>query len=337
MATNKNASIRYQVLDRCFRDRHHRYFLEDLVEKCDEALAYYNGTGGVSRRQIFEDIKYMESDSGWKIQLQRPRFGRRTYYSYVDPNFSINSQPLTEDEAKQLEAVILTLSRFRGVSCHEWIDSVISSLEWRFNLKRSEHNIIGFEQNERLRGLHFLSPIIEATVRQQVLRITYQSYKELSVERILTVHPYYLKEYNNRWYLLAKDNDSEYICTLALDRIHDMELVNDVSFIPTSRNFESYFDDVIGVSMPDESVQMEHIVIKATTRQFLYLISKPLHASQKIISEENHIVSIDVRPNYELDYHILSLGTAVEVLEPNSYRQHLKELTKELYEKYNED
>lgn len=71
MPTNKNASIRYQTLDKCFRDFSHRYYIEDLIAKCDEALQSYNGIGGVSRRQIFDDIKYMESEAGWSIPLER--------------------------------------------------------------------------------------------------------------------------------------------------------------------------------------------------------------------------------------------------------------------------
>ncbi len=70
MSTNKNAAIRYQALDKCFRDRRHRYYIDDLINACDEALIYYNGTGGVSRRQIFEDIKFMESETGWSIPLE---------------------------------------------------------------------------------------------------------------------------------------------------------------------------------------------------------------------------------------------------------------------------
>lgn len=53
MPTNKNAAIRYQTLDKCFRDRRHRYYMEDLIDKCEEAIYYYNDVGGVSRRQIF--------------------------------------------------------------------------------------------------------------------------------------------------------------------------------------------------------------------------------------------------------------------------------------------
>ena len=63
MPTNKNASIRYLTLDKCFRDFNHRCYIEDLIAKCDEAFLSYNGTGGVSRRQIFDDIKYIESEA----------------------------------------------------------------------------------------------------------------------------------------------------------------------------------------------------------------------------------------------------------------------------------
>ena len=68
MPTNKNAAIRYQTLDKCFRDRRHRYYIEDLIDKCEEAIYYYNGVGEVSRRQIFEDIKFMDLKSATIIQ-----------------------------------------------------------------------------------------------------------------------------------------------------------------------------------------------------------------------------------------------------------------------------
>ena len=334
MATNKNASIRYQALDQCFRDPYHRYYVEDLIGKCEEALLYYNGTGGVSRRQIFEDIKYMESEAGWCIPLERCKDGKRMYYRYRDPNFTINAQPLTDDEARQMETVILTLSRFRGMPCNEWVDDVISNLEWRFNLKRSEQNVIAFEQNERLRGLPYLSPLIDATLRQQVLCIDYQSYKEEAVERKMTVHPYYLKEYNNRWYLLALDADTGYLCNLALDRIHGIAVCEDVRYIPNTTDFDHYFDDVIGVTVPDGATKKEHIVLQLSTRQLAYALSKPLHASQTLVDAEQRLISLDVKPNYELDYHILALGPGVEVREPATYRAHIRQKLEETLEKY---
>ena len=328
MPTNKNASIRYQTLDKCFRDRYHKYNIDDLIAKCNEALQYYNGSGSVSKRQIFDDIKYMESSSGWNVPLLRKKNGYSTYYCYDNPDFTINAQPLTDDEAQQLETAILTLSRFRAIPCNEWIEDVISNLEWRFNLKRSEHNFIAFEQNEQLLGLQYLSPIIDATIHQQVLKITYQSYKELSVERILTVHPYFLKEYNNRWYLIARDNGKGYICNLALDRIHLLEEEHDVQFVPNTIDFDAYFKDVIGVTVPS-NVLKEHIELQISESQFAYIVSKPLHQTQKVLDFDKRIISVDVIPNYELDYHILSLVPDVSIITPESYKQHICKKLKE--------
>lgn len=335
MSTNKNASIRYQALDKCFRDQRHRYYIEDLMDKCEEALYYYNGVGGVSRRQIFEDIKFMESDTGWSIPLDRMKDGRKVYYRYSDSEFSINKQPLTDNEAQQLKAVIQTLARFRGISQNEWIEEVISNLEWRFNLKNSKQSIIGFEQNLELKGLSFLSPIIEATSNQQVLRITYQSYKENASKKSVVIHPYYIKQYNNRWFLMAMDNERKFICNFALDRIHSVETLDDIRYeVNTDIEFEHYFDDVIGVTIPGNEIGKEVILLQISSNQFSYVSAKPLHPSQKIVDEEKYIISIEVKPNYELDYNILSLGPDIEVLSPLSYREHIRRKLEESLNKY---
>ena len=203
MPTNKNAAIRYQTLDKCFRDYRHRYFIDDLIEACEEALVYYNGKGGVSRRQIFEDIKFMESAAGWSVPLEHNKDGKKVFYRYDDPTFSINQQPLTDEEAQQFQTLILTLSRFRGLPSNEWVEEVISNLEWRFNLKGKKENIISFEQNPNLKGLEYLSEVIDATSNHQPLRVKYHNYKNGGKDILFIIHPYHVKQFNNRWFLFA--------------------------------------------------------------------------------------------------------------------------------------
>lgn len=335
MPTNKNASIRYQALDKCFRDRRHRYYIDDLIEKCEEALYYYNGVGGVSRRQVFEDIKFMESDTGWSIPLERKKDGKKVYYRYEDPNFSINEQPLTDEEAQQLRTVILTLSRFRGLPSNEWIEDVISNLEWRFNLKGKSENIIGFEQNTNLKGLNWLTPILDATSNHQPLKIAYRNYKNSEVEKTLIVHPWYVKQYNNRWFLFGLDDQKYYITNLALDRIQSLEITEEIPFVPNEKiDFEVYFNDVIGVTIPKADVEKIRIVLQFSKGQFPYITSKPLHPSQEILSEEECKLAIEVRPTYELDQLILSFGPDVEVLEPTEYREYIKRKLVDNLQKY---
>ena len=72
MADTRYPTIRYKTLDKCFRNRYKRYYIEDLVEACSEAIYYYSGSAsGCSRRTILNDIDFMESNSGWRIPLKK--------------------------------------------------------------------------------------------------------------------------------------------------------------------------------------------------------------------------------------------------------------------------
>ena len=324
MPTNKNAAIRYQTLDKCFRDRRHRYYMEDLIDKCEEAIYYYNGVGGVSRRQIFEDIKFMESETGWSVPLERKQDGRRVYYRYRDPDFTINAQPLTEDEARQLRSVIITLRRFRGLPSNAWVDEVISNLEWRFGLRGNQENMIGFEQNPYLRGLNLLPDLIDAATSHQAVRITYRNYKNCDEEYTVVVHPWYIKQYNNRWFLMAYDAEADRISNYALDRIQNFNVEEDVAYIPNKEvDFEHYFDDVFGVTIPPSDVEKIRVLLQFSKKQYPYIVSKPLHHSQEIVDAENRILAVEVRPTYEFTQLILSFGFDVKVLGPEPFKQEI--------------
>lgn len=336
MPTNKNAAIRYQTLDKCFRDRRHRYYMEDLIDKCEEAIYYYNGVGGVSRRQIFEDIKFMESETGWSVPLERKQDGRRVYYRYSDPDFTINAQPLTEDEARQLRSVIITLRRFRGLPSNAWVDEVISNLEWRFGLRGNQENMIGFEQNPYLRGLNLLPDIIDAATSHQAVRITYRNYKNCD-EEYTVVHPWYIKQYNNRWFLMAYDAEADRISNYALDRIQNFNVEEDVAYIQNKEvDFEHYFDDVFGVTIPPSDVEKIRVLLQFSKKQYPYIVSKPLHHSQEIVDVDNRILAVEVRPTYEFTQLILSFGFDVKVLEPEPFKQEILSNLRRNLQNYNE-
>lgn len=337
MPTNKNAAIRYQTLDKCFRDRRHRYYMEDLIDKCEEAIYYYNGVGGVSRRQIFEDIKFMESETGWSVPLERKQDGRRVYYRYRDPDFTINAQPLTEDEARQLRSVIITLRRFRGLPSNAWVGEVISNLEWRFGLRGKQENMIGFEQNPYLRGLNLLPDIIDAATSHQAVRITYRNYKNCDEEYTVVVHPWYIKQYNNRWFLMAYDAEADRISNYALDRIQNFNVEEDVAYIPNKEvDFEHYFDDVFGVTIPPSDVEKIRVLLQFSKKQYPYIVSKPLHHSQEIVDADNRILAVEVRPTYEFTQLILSFGFDVQVLEPEPFKQEILANLRRNLQNYNE-
>ena len=334
MPTNKNALLRYQILDRCFSDFTRKYEIDDLVDKVNDALYDLYGTE-VSIRQIRDDIKYMRDRVTYDAPIKAYQYdGKKCYYRYEDRDFSIFNNALSVEEVSKLRSTIEMLARFRDGSKNAWLEEVISNLEYRFGVKGSGENVVSFEQNEQLRGLEFLGELIDSAIHHQPLRILYRSY--YGIEHNTIVHPYHIKQFNNRWFLLGLEetDNGNRLTNKALDRIVKFSRAN-VSFIPnTEVDFREYFKDIVGVTVPKEHPVAEKVVLKFDAARFPYIVSKPIHPSQEVISEEDCTLQISVRPNKELESRIFSYGPQVEVLEPDWLRQQIEVKIEETLKKY---
>lgn len=321
MSKNKNAILRYQVLDRCFRNTGRKYFWQDLLDEINKALVEYNGPGsGIKRRQLFDDIKFMESDQGWSIPLERKQDGRKVYYRYSDPNFSIRNEPLNESEINQIQAAVSVLSRFSGAPQFEWVQELIPVLKDRLGLEETKREVIYIESNIDLKGLNHLSSLYKAIINEQVLRVEYQDFKSEKPFKV-TFHPYYLKQYNNRWFVFGLNEELDIeTWNMALDRIISIKQIQG-SYKSTNFDWNEYFYDIIGVTKrTDEDV--EEVVLEFSQKSAPYVQTKPLHATQKTEEKDSKlIVKIEVIPNYELESLILSFGENVKVLGPEKLKK----------------
>ena len=333
MATNKHAMIRYQALDRCFSNRYKRYYIEDLVEECNKAIYEFTGSlEGVKKRTIFSDISYMESPQGWNAPIKRVYEGKRCYYVYEEENFSINKKDLSEAELETIDEALVMLNRFKGVEGFDWVDEFVTNFEDKLGRKKNEVPVIGYQKNPFLKGIENLSVIYNYIVNRQVLKITYEHFVKGKIVHV--VHPYYLKEYNNRWFLFGiTEQKRDFLISLPLDRMVDIEPMH-IEYIPNKNfNFEEYFEDVVGVSVPMSGTP-DKVVLKFEKSRFPYVETKPLHPSQRIIDKDECIVQIEVHQNSELNSLIFSFGDQVEVLAPDSLRNQFKAKINKLSEKY---
>lgn len=149
-------------------------------------------------------------------------------------------------------------------------------------------------------------------------------------------HPYHVKQYNNRWFLfgLEQTTNGNMIANRALDRIVKFSISNE-PFIPnTFVDFTNHFDDVVGVSVPDDCVEKETVVLKFEPDRFPYAVSKPIHHSQKVLSEEDCILQIEVRPNKEFESVVFSYFPDVEVVQPEWLRDDFQRKIMENLKKY---
>lgn len=334
MPTNKNAQLRYQILDRCFSDFHRKYEIEDLLDKVNDALMDLYGTE-VSIRQIRDDIKYMRDRVTYNAPIKAYQYdGKKCYYRYEDEGFSIFNNELSVEEVTKLRSTIEMLSRYRGIPANAWLEEVISSLEYRFGVKSNNENIISFEQNDNLKGLEFLPAIIDATVNHQPFEIEYLSFK--GKESISIIHPYHIKQFNNRWFLFGMEeiNGKKQISNRPLDRIIKITIKN-IPFIENSFvDFSTHFNNIIGVTHPSDDIIEETVVLKFDKDRFPYVVNKPIHQTQKVMDYEDCTLSINVRPNKELESRIFSYGPQVEVLSPTWFREHISKKIETNYKKY---
>lgn len=329
MPNNRKAIIRYKVLDKCFCNKYHKFYIEELVDKCNDAL-YDAGLEPVSKKQIYDDIKFMKSREGYNAPIVSIQDGRRKYIRYSN-DFSIHETPLTEMEVEQLQTLITSLSRYQGLPYYHWIEELLLNLRYRFGIHRDERDILGFEQNRDLKGLRYLADLINYTIKKQPIKISYHPFGQEICS--WTLHPYYLKQYNNRWYLLGENHEFGELSIVALDRVEDVEPAN-INYIPNRDiDFSSYFHDIIGVSLK-KGRESEHIVLKFAPHRLPYVISKPLHTSQYVENEETGIVSIDVIPNKELISEIIWFRDDVEILSPLSLREEVMNIIERMYKKY---
>jgi predicted DNA-binding transcriptional regulator YafY len=335
MATNKHATIRYHALDQCFSNPGRKYYIEDLIEACNNALYEYTGTlDGIKRRQIFDDIKFMESEQGWSIPLDKVREGKRVYYRYSDKNFSIKKQAINESEANQLKETLSILNRFKGMPQFDWMEEMLVRLESTFNLKTTINPIIDFEQNPYLKGLNFFSELFNAIHYRKVLNVCYQSFKQENPIEIC-LHPYFLKQYNNRWFLFGLNETKNSISNLALDRIIEVNEVNKQFIENEIIDFEEYFDDVVGVTVI-ENLKPIKVVLQISKELFPYIASKPIHGSQKLKerNDEGAKIELLLQLNYEFISLIFSYGEQVIVIEPDELRKTIKTKAEKVFKNY---
>lgn len=323
MAITKNPLIRYKILDKCFRNPYKNYYFETLLETVNEALFEVNGVEEhIKTRQLRDDIAFMRSPEGWNIELAELFEGKKKIYRYEDVNFSINNAPLNDVEMDQFQSAIQVLSQFEGMPQFEGIQAIIAKLKTDLKITNHEKPFIGFDSSQDLKGIEHFSALYNAVQNKTPLQITYKDFKTEEPYTYI-FHPYYLKEYNHRWFLFGLHVESwKSDWNVAIDRIVAIAPIN-VPFIHNDNiDWQEYFSDLIGVSKAEDAV-LENVVLHFNQLTGKYMENKSIHETQKNkwISSDTLELKINVMINYELERLILSYGDSVKVVEPH----HLKE------------
>ncbi len=335
MAINKLALIRYKTIDKCLQNRYRKWTLNDLIEKVSEALYEYEGiTTGVSRRTIQADIQLMRSD---KLGYNAPIIVKdRKYYAYEEEGYSISHTRVTDADIEKMSEIVSVLRQMNGFDYFDDMNDIIARLE--NNLYKSanrESNYIQLEGNKLVKGIEHVLSLYQAIRKQIALLITYQSFNA-SEPRQSVYSPYLLKEYRNRWFLIAQSRKDKTLVTLALDRIIDFMEMTSKDYVPYNGvDFERYFEDTIGVTKSYKD-RANKVILWVDKKNAPYVLTKPLHASQQLLKEDETgiLIRIDVVLNFELQREILGFGESVKVMAPRLLQNIIKKRLTVAHELY---
>lgn len=338
MPANKNALIRYKTIDNCLRNKYRRWTINDLVDACSDALYDMEGiTKGVSLRTIQADLQIMRSDKlGYNAPIE---VYDGKYYRYADPDYSIFDMPLSENDYEVMKEAVEMLKQLEDFDHFSEMADVVGRLQDKLSISQSNRKpIIHFDSVPNLKGLKLLNPLYNYIASKQPLRIMYQSFNAKEPTEYI-LYPYLLKEYRNRWFLFGSVKKDLVLYNLALDRIVSVAPLD----IPFKENpefdCEHFFDDVIGVS---KNIHNTPRTIKfwASQEQSKYILTKPLHHSQKLIKQNEDgscIFKISVVINFELYSVLMSYGPGVRVIYPRQAVSYMRDKTQEMTNLYAKD
>jgi predicted DNA-binding transcriptional regulator YafY len=331
MPVNKNATFRYRIIDSCLRNKRNRYpNVEYLQEVITESL---NLGAIISESSIHKDLKAMKDIYNAPIMYNKIEKG----YYYEEENFSINSFPLTSEEIKVLDLSVAVLKQMKYSGYFYQFESTIEKLISGFRISKIEgyenNNILETEEPLSSLGSEWISFFYESILYKQCIDVKYKRYNSDEIKSHI-FSPYAIREYRNRWYVIGYSELAETIVTLALDRITDAINASSKYLNDTNFNVDDYFKYAFGVTTFTDATP-ENVKLIFNQKISSYIISKPLHKSQKYkITTNGLVVEMQCYLTPELEMTILGYGENVKVLAPESLIYRIKkriDVMKEIY------
>lgn len=179
-----------------------------------------------------------------------------------------------------------------------------------------------------------MGTVMDALKELRPLTFSYAPYSRTSAREV-TLEPYFLKLFRQRWYITGRNVKEDTLKTYALDRMSDVTVGPDQFEIPDDFNAEEFCRDSFGVVFTQG--ESKRVVIRTDSRQAKYLRNLPLHHSQKeMIHDKFSIFQYQIKLTPDFVSELLSFGTGIVVLEPPELRAMMLTSLRDTLELYNQ-
>lgn len=284
--------------------------LDELMSLCQVSERCIKGDFQYMRDVLNAPVAYNRRDKGW------------TYTEDYDISKQLG---FTENQFNQLRLGLEIIDQISALHLpnQKEIDRLKKKLQIISN--NSFPKYIYFEELPYYKGSEVLGYFIEAIEQSKAIYFEYEAFKTSGIRK-RKLYPYALKENANRWYVIGKlPNFDNAVVTYALDRIKNNEelfLSKETFERDTLFDIESYFKYTYGLTVLENPV--ERVLLSFTPLQAKYFLSKPFFPFEIIEnSDEKFIVTMYLIPNWEFIHKILSYGSGVEILGPESLRDEI--------------
>lgn len=199
-------------------------------------------------------------------------------------------------------------------------------------LTNSLEHVVYLEKRQPKRA-EFLPDIIQAIQKKNKLEFTYLKFGETK-ESTRKVNPIAIKEFNNRWYLIAEDHD--FIKNFGIDRMSKVVVLKEKIGKSIDFDYDEKYQHCFGIIAPTTEPAYE-VKLEVGLKQGAYLQTLPLHSSQHVIkkSADKMVFGLKVYITTDFISEILSMGKYVKVIEPQILKDRIKEHLTELNNYYN--
>lgn len=257
---------------------------------------------GFSKRTLQRDLKEIRNVFGIDIEYSKPNKG---YFIIQNENENLNFQ-------RMMEAF-----------------DMFNSL----NLAQDLTPYIHLEKRKP-QGTENLYGMLHAIKNKLKIKYTYHKFWEKEFSQRL-IEPLALKEFKNRWYIIAKDNKDNEIKTFALDRISNLEITSQKFVYPKDYNIEDNFRYSFGI-MGGTDKEPQEIVLSFVPFQGKYIKTLPLHHTQEILKDTENELKVKLKVFITQDFimELLSFADNMKVIKPKSLIYHVREAHKNGFKQY---
>jgi predicted DNA-binding transcriptional regulator YafY len=349
MPPPSEAALRYAIIDRCLTNPYKPFPTMDVLKwEIERELKT-----SVSTATIQKDIAQMkkgEDEGGYSSPIKFKRSNQGYYYDLDKfPDYTIRAFGLNDKEIEAIELAAGVLKQFRGIKINDTFNHAIDKLYSAVNIKKTSNdnilsNAIQPQETTFMRGMEHFEVIVNSIKNKKPLSLIHYSYKNKNKKfKALVIHPYLLKESNDRWYLVGYSELEEHkknpIRCFGLDRIYDPVMIAKEFIENREKDLRTLFDNKIGLYtlLDNEVEEPEEIKLWVSDTMANYVKSMPLHKTQVPKEHDGNgeiIITLNIVPTTELMSLIMSYGEHMELIKPRWLRKKMEEKINLTVQKY---